>query len=62
MTELMYEEYKDEYPDALERDQNAKSAFQQGFTSYSSDSVDYLLEHNSELDVSLVLFYNKNEC
>lgn len=61
MTDLMYEEYRDEYPEALERDSNAKTAFELGFTSYKSDSVDYLLEHNKELSCSLVLFYSQAE-
>lgn len=61
MTDLMYEEYRDEYPEALERDSNAKTAFDLGFTSYKSDSVDYLLEHNKELSCSLVLFYSQAE-
>ena len=61
MTELMYEEYRDEYPEALERDLNAKTAFDQGFTSFKSDSVDYLLEHNKEFSCSLVLFYSQCE-
>ena len=33
----MYEEYKDEYPEALDKDPAAKSAFESGFTSYKSD-------------------------
>ena len=61
MTDIMFEEYKDEYPEALERDQNARQAFKTGFTSYSSDNIDYLLEHHAEFDVTLVLFYSKNE-
>ena len=61
MTDLMFEEYKDEHPDALERDSNARQAFKQGFTSYKSDNIDYLLEHHEELDVTLVLFYSHKE-
>ena len=60
MTEIMYEEYKEDYPDALEKDPNTRSAFQQGFTSYKSDSLDYLLEHHSDVPLTLVLFYNSN--
>jgi hypothetical protein len=60
MTEIMFEEYKEDYPDALEKDPNTVHAFQQGFTSYKSDSLDYILEHHSELPITLVLFYNSD--
>ena len=46
MANLMHEEFKDEHPEAHARDSNARSAFAQGFTSYHSDSIDYLLEHH----------------
>jgi hypothetical protein len=58
MTEIMHEEYKEEYPEMLDKDPNARMAFQSGFTSYKSDSVDYLLEHNDCLPLTLVLFYD----
>jgi len=45
MTEIMYDEYKEEYPEALKNDPNTRFAFEQGFTSYKSDALDYLLEH-----------------
>lgn len=61
MTELMAEEYKEEYPDLLEKDPNTRVAFQSGFTGYKSDSVDYLLEHNDTLPLTLVLFYDVGE-
>ena len=46
MANLMHEEFKDEHQEAHARDSNARSAFAQGFTSYHSDSIDYLLEHH----------------
>jgi hypothetical protein len=61
MTDIMFEEYKEEYPEALEKDQNARQAFKTGFTSYKSDSIDYLLEHHEDFDVTLVLFYSDQE-
>lgn len=60
MTDIMFEEYKEDYPEALNNDPNTRFAFQQGFTSYKSDSLDYLLEHHSELPLTLVLFYNSD--
>ena len=60
MTQIMHEEYKEEFPEALEKDPNARMAFQAGFTSYKSDSIDYLLEHNDSLPVTLVLFYDQD--
>lgn len=60
MTDIMFEEYKEDYPDALEKDPNTVHAFKQGFTSYKSDSLDYILEHHSDLPLTLVLFYNSD--
>src|SRR6056300_1318167 len=57
MTEMVAEEYKDEYPEDLETDPNARMAFKSGFKSYKSDSVDYFLEHNDEFPLTLVLFF-----
>lgn len=59
MAHLMHEEFKDEHPEAHQRDSNARSAFAAGFTSYHSDSIDYLLEHHARIDVTLVLFYDQ---
>ena len=59
MTEIMCEEYKEEFPESLEKDPNTRMAFQAGFTSYKSDSIDYLLEHNVEHPITLVLFYDQ---
>jgi hypothetical protein len=39
MTEIMHEEYKEEYPEMLDKDPNAPMVFQSGFTSYKFDSV-----------------------
>ena len=58
MTEIMYDEYKEEYPEALKNDPNTRFAFEQGFTSYKSDALDYLLEHQSEFHLTIVLFYD----
>ena len=58
MTDIMAEEYKEEHPESLERDPNARMAFASGFTSYKSDSIDYLLEHNDQLPLTIVLFYD----
>lgn len=58
MTEIMAEEYKDEYPEEFERDAATKLAFKQGFQSYSSDSIDYVLEHQDDWPGTLVLFYD----
>ena len=44
MSRVMEEEYKEEFPE--DKDPNTKMAFQIGLQSYSSDSVDYLLEHH----------------
>ena len=61
MTDIMYEEYKEDHPDALDKDPNTRFAFQQGFTSYKSDSLDYILEHQHEIPLTLVLFYNSDQ-
>lgn len=59
MTDIMAEEYKQEYPDAFNNDPAAQSAFASGFTSYRSDSVDYVLEHMQT--TTLILFYSSSE-
>ena len=57
----MIEEYKDEYPEEIEKDTNTKLAFMQNFQSYNSDSIDYLLEHHSEYPITMVLFYDSRD-
>lgn len=59
MTELMAEEYKEEYPEVMDKDPNARMAFHEGFTSYQSDSVDYILQHNDQWPLTLVLFFDQ---
>lgn len=61
MTEIMADEYKEEYPEEFETDQNTKMAFLESFTSYKSDSVDYILEHDREWSGTLVLFYDEGQ-
>ena len=58
MTEVCIEEYNSDYPEDLETDVNARYAFAQGFKSFKSDAVDYLLEHHDQYPVTLVLFYD----
>jgi hypothetical protein len=57
----MMEEYKEEYPEELASDVATKLAFQQDFSSYKSDSVDYILEHHREWSGTLVLFYDSRQ-
>ena len=59
MGRLMEEEYKEEFPD--DNDPCTHLAFYTGFQSYKSDSVDYLLEHNGELPLTLALFYDSRD-
>ena len=59
MSEMMAEEYKAEFPG--DDDPNTKAAFGQGFRSFRSDSLDYLLEHHDLYPLSLVIFYDGKE-
>ena len=59
MSEMMAEEYKAEFPG--HDDPNTKAAFGQGFRSFRSDSLDYLLEHHDLYPLSLVIFYDGKE-
>ena len=58
MTEVCIDEYNSDYPEDIETDVNAKYAFSQGFKSFKSDAVDYLLEHHDQYPVTIVLFYD----
>ena len=59
MSEILVEEYKQEFPD--DTDPNTRSAFQSGFRSFKSDSLDYLLEHHEAYPLTLVLFYDSRD-
>ena len=59
MSEIMVEEYKQEFPD--DTDPNTKAAFQSGFRSFKSDSLDYLLEHHDTYPLTIVLFYDSRD-
>ena len=58
MAEVCVDEYENDYPGQIESDVNARNAFKQGFRSFKSDSVDYLLEHHDDYPLTLVLFYD----
>jgi hypothetical protein len=58
MAQVCVDEYNIDYPGSLETDVNARHAFKQGFRSFKSDSVDYILEHHDEYPLTLVLFYD----
>ena len=58
MAKVVQEEYEEEFPD--DKDPNTKMAWKTGLQSYSSNSVDYLLEHHDEYPLTLVLFYDSN--
>ena len=59
MSEMMAQEYKAEFPN--DDDPNTKTTFSQGFRSFKSDSLDYLLEHHDLYPLTLVLFYDGKE-
>ena len=61
MTAIMAEEYKDEYPEELTNDQATKIALEKNFTSYRSDSIDYVLYHHSDWSGSVVVFYDSRD-
>ena len=56
MGRVVQEEYEEEFPD--DNDPNTKMAWKTGLQSYSSNSVDYMLEHHDEYPLTLVLFYD----
>lgn len=59
LTKLMGDEYKEMYQHQYNKDVNSKLAFINGFTSFESDSTDYVLEHCSNSPtITLVLFYD----
>ena len=59
LTKLMGDEYKEMYQHQYNKDVNSKLAFINGFTSFESDSTDYVLEHCSNAPtITLVLFYD----
>ena len=58
MADVCVDEYENDYPGQMEADVNARNAFKQGFRSFKSDSVDYLLEHHDDYPLTLVLFYD----
>ena len=59
MSEMMAEEYRAEFPS--DQDPNTKAAFSQGFRSFKSESLDYLLEHHDQYPLTLVMFYDGKE-
>ena len=56
---MLAEEYKTEFPG--DKDPNTKASFKQGFRSFKSDGLDYLLEHHDEYPLSFVVFYDSKE-
>ena len=56
MGRVVQEEYEEEFPD--DKDPNTKMAWKTGLQSYSSNSVDYMLEHHDDYPLTLVLFYD----
>lgn len=59
ISNVMMEEYKEEYPDDV--DPNTNLAFAQGFQGIKSDSIDYMLESHETYPLTLALFYDSRE-
>ena len=59
MSEMMAQEYKAEFPS--DDDPNTKTTFGQGFRSFKSDSLDYLLDQLEHLEPEAMILGGMSE-
>jgi hypothetical protein len=62
MTEMMAEEFQNEYGEQqFESDVNTRMSLKSGFKAYKSEYLDYFLEHHDQFPLTCVLFYDSDQ-